>query len=61
MNHVKVSEKEFIAYLQVQQSGVYNMLDNEAIKATGLSKAQYMDILLNYSKYYKQFKTEENA
>ena len=61
MNHVKISEVEFKAYFQVQESGDYNMLDNEAIRATGLSKAQYMDILLNYSKYYKQFKTEENA
>ena len=61
MNHVKISEEEFKAYLQVQQSGNYNMLDIEAIRATGLSKAQYMDILLNYSKYYEQFKIEENA
>ena len=61
MNHVKISQEEFKAYFQVQESGDYNMLDNEAIRATGLSKAQYMDILLNYKKYYEQFKTEENA
>jgi hypothetical protein len=61
MNHVKITKEDFEAYLKVQMSGDFNMLDTHAIRATGLTKAQYTDILLNYKKYYEQFKIEENA
>ena len=61
MNNIKITKEDFEAYYKVQMSGEFNMLDIYAIKATKLTKAQYMDILLSYNKYYKKFKTNQDA
>lgn len=40
---------DFNAYVRVQESGRYNMLEPAALRATGLDKASYMFVLKNYS------------
>lgn len=40
---------DFNAYVRVQESGRYNMLEPAALRATGLDKASYMFVLNNYS------------
>ena len=57
-----VTKNEFQSYLDVQDSGVTNMFDVRTVKSiSGLSKATIMDIMKNYSEYYKTFKLTENV
>lgn len=43
-----VSKEEFEQYVQVQQSGKYNMLDPRAREMTTLNKEQWVHIVRNY-------------
>jgi hypothetical protein len=57
-----VTKNEFQSYLDVQESGVTNMFDVRTVESiSGLSKATIMDIMKNYSEYYKTFKLTENV
>ena len=57
-----ISKNEFKAYTNVQMSGVTNMFDVRTVESiSGLSKATIMDIMKNYSEYYKTFKLTENV
>jgi len=57
-----VTKNEFQSYLDVQESGVTNMFDVRTVESiSGLSKAKIMDIMKNYSEYYKTFKLTENV
>lgn len=57
-----VTKNEFQSYLDVQDSGVTNMFDVRTVESiSGLSKATIMDIMKNYSEYYKTFKLTENV
>lgn len=40
--------RDFRAYVRVQKSGRYNMLDPQARKATGLSQEEFVFVLNNY-------------
>lgn len=50
-----VTKEQFAAYRKVQNEGKYNMFDQRAIQATGLSKEVYMDIIQNFSKYLEKY------
>ena len=50
-----ITKEEFMKYYKVQMEGKYNMLDNRAVKETGLSLVKYMDIIKNYSTYYDKY------
>jgi len=50
--------KDFQTYVKVQSSGKYNMLDPMAIKATGLTKEKYFNIIQNYVDYEIKFKND---
>ena len=43
-----VSKEEFAQYLEVQESGAYNMLDPMAREMTTLDKKQWIHIIKNY-------------
>ena len=44
---IEVTKEQFMSYRKVQKDGKYNMLDPQAIKATGLSEDVYMNIIQN--------------
>lgn len=50
-----VTKEDFEAYLEVQQSGMYNMMSPDAIMASGLDRNVYMEILSNYSELKEKF------
>jgi hypothetical protein len=52
-----VSKEEFAQYLEVQQSGAYNMLDPMARQITTLDKKQWFHIVKNYA-YFKKLYAE---
>ena len=52
-----VSKEEFAQYLEVQQSGAYNMLDPMARQITTLDKKQWIHIIKNYA-YFKKLYAE---
>ena len=52
-----ITEDKFRKYVEVQIEGKYNMLTNDAMLATGLSKNDYIEIIQNFVKYYYQFLT----
>tara|TARA_R100001530_G_scaffold131746_1_gene103601 strand:- start:116 stop:292 length:177 start_codon:yes stop_codon:yes gene_type:complete len=52
-----VSIEEWQSYLRVQKSGRFNMLDPQAISATGIDKKSYFEIV----KHYSEFKDEYGA
>tara|TARA_R110002167_G_scaffold48013_6_gene141929 strand:- start:240 stop:416 length:177 start_codon:yes stop_codon:yes gene_type:complete len=58
---MRITKEDFDNYLFVQESGMYNMFDPKARALTNMSMGQWLDIMQNYKKYYKQFKTEEDA
>jgi hypothetical protein len=49
---VKVTKEDFHAYVRVQLSGAWNMLDSQAEQATGLSRAKYLTCI----QFYKELK-----
>ncbi|MEI6144028.1 MAG: hypothetical protein WCP91_00330 [Candidatus Berkelbacteria bacterium] len=52
----KVTKEDFIAYKEVQFSGVTNMFDVEVVsKLSGLSRDKIINIMKNYSVYTKQW------
>ena len=53
---MEVTKDQFLAYYEVQMGGKYNMFDPRAMEETGLDKKTYMEIIKNYSKYYKMYK-----
>ena len=50
-----VTKEDFEDYLEVQKSGMYNMMSPDAIMATGLDKETYMSILSDYSELKERF------
>ena len=50
-----VSKEDFKDYLEVQKSGMYNMMSPDAIMASGLDRNVYMEILSNYSELKEKF------
>jgi hypothetical protein len=52
----KVTKQDFIAYREVQQSGVTNMFDVETVsKLSNLSREKIIEIMKNYSAYTKKW------
>ena len=50
-----INKKQFKEYLDVQEGGLYNMFDPKAREMTSLSKAQWINIITNYSIYYEKW------
>tara|TARA_R100001594_G_scaffold106332_1_gene140805 strand:+ start:1712 stop:1888 length:177 start_codon:yes stop_codon:yes gene_type:complete len=50
-----VSIEEWQSYLRVQKSGRFNMLDPQAISATGLDKKSYFEIIKNYDEFVREY------
>lgn len=44
-----ISKEQFIEYLNVQRTGLFNMLDERARHLTSLSKEEYLYIIVNYN------------
>ncbi|MCX6810137.1 MAG: hypothetical protein NTY30_00100 [Candidatus Berkelbacteria bacterium] len=52
----KVAKEDFIAYREVQFSGVTNMFDVATVsELSNLSREKIIDIMKNYSAYAKQW------
>ena len=50
-----VSIEEWQSYLRVQKSGRFNMLDPQAISATGLDEKSYFKIIKNYDEFVREY------
>ena len=50
-----VTKEDFEDYLEVQKSGMYNMMSQDAIMATGLDEDTYMSIISDYSELKERF------
>ena len=49
---------DFKAYHKVQMGGRYNMFDNRARLATGMTKEEYMFVMSNYEELAKAAEVE---
>lgn len=49
-NMVEVTQKDFLEYKKVQESGMFNMFDPQARQMTNLSKEQWVKIMQEYKK-----------
>ena len=55
---MEITEYQFASYVTVQESGVTNMWNVSLVTdLTGLTKDQCIDIMKNYEKYSKKFKS----
>ena len=52
-----ITKEQFKEYLDVQESGLYNMFDPRAREMTSLSNAQWTKIITNYSVYHDKWGT----
>jgi hypothetical protein len=51
-----VTEQDFLAYREVQFSGITNMFDVEMVsQLSGLSREKIFDIMKNYDSYVKKW------
>ena len=50
-----ITKSDWEAYITVQDSGLYNMLSPDAIRASGLDKDTYFAIVSDYDKLYEKF------
>ena len=50
-----ITKEDFEDYVEVQESGMYNMLSPDAIMASGLDRNVYMEIISNYSELKEKF------
>ena len=50
-----VTKKQFKEYLDVQESGLYNMFDPRARAMTSLSKNEWIHIISNYTDLKEKF------
>jgi exonuclease III len=50
-----ITKKDFMAYYKVQKSGKYNMLSEQAQKASGLSDEKYIEIIKHYKEYREKY------
>ena len=55
MDKISVSKKEFMAYEAVREQGHYNMFTSEAVKATGIARDVYEELIMNYDVLYKKY------
>lgn len=53
-----VTREEFLEYVAIQESGVYNMLDPRARELTLMSKSDWIYIINNYSDLKAHFEVE---
>lgn len=59
---IKISKKDFQAYLQVQNSGKTNMFDlRNVVMLSGLSREKILEIMTNYHKYKEQWPPESKS
>ena len=56
---IKITKKQFKAYVRVQMSGVTNMFDVRNVKAmSGLNEEQIISIMENYNELDKKYNDE---
>ncbi len=55
-----ITKEEWTAYRNVQDGGMYNMFDPDAVRETGLDKETYMTIIKNYSELKEKYEKEDN-
>ena len=55
MNKTSVSKKEFMAYEAIREQGHYNMFTSEAVKATGIARDVYEELIMNYDVLHKKY------
>ena len=54
-----VSKEEFAEYVEIQELGMFNMLDSRAREMTSLSRIQWTHILKNYQFLSEIYKTNK--
>ena len=50
-----ITRGEWEAYIRVQKTGYYNMLEPDAVRSSGLDKDTYFEIVKNYELLEEKF------
>lgn len=59
---VEITKQDFLAYREVQESGVTNMFDVEVVsRLSNLSREKILDIMKNYSDYSRKWARQKNS
>ena len=54
-----ITQNQWEAYREVQDSGAYNMLSPQAVDMSGLDKDTYFTIIKNYSELAEKYEDSE--
>lgn len=57
---MSITREDFIKYVEVQKSGLYNMFDPRARKLANLSRSKWVEIMSQYDRYNNKYKGEDN-
>ena len=60
MEEITITQGQWKAYRDVQDSGLYNMFSPDAIRDSGLDKNTYLAIMDNYDALYEKFEGGED-
>ena len=58
MEEITITEEQWEAYRDVQDSGLYNMFSPDARAATGLDKSTFLTIIKHYSELKQKFENQ---
>ena len=53
-----INSEQFNQFLNVQQSGMFNMYDPQARMMTDLTRSEWVAIMENYDKLYDKYATD---
>ena len=57
----EITREQWDSYVEVQKSGMHNMLSPDAVRAAGLDKEDYFLIIDNYEELDDYFKDEDTV
>lgn len=60
MDTVNISKEDFMAYEDVRQSGVVNMLSNDVRELAGINKSQHAYIIEHYGELKSKYMEVQN-
>ena len=56
---MEVTKEQFQQYVRVQKSGMFNMLDPNAVMVSGLDRDTYFEIIENYNELSDKYEGGE--
>ena len=56
----EITKKQWKAYREVQDAGMFNMMSPQAVRASGLDKDTYFEIVEHYDELFDEFEETDD-